>query len=241
MLQIIITREYKGKGIEKVELDDIVCVKDHYSLEKLHGMGDLLYEFFSGCGSEYYLTREERDLRQDHSKVFVDFIKFAIEYASTHKEKKFILEGIWTYLFFDDPSDFKDYAVFMKGTSLMKSKFRRMLREAGNSAQESLDRLLDFGIYAGDTTLKDGNVDKWRHYFEKKPETVFKLENNKFTILADNIMEQINEINECFVHDDAEGIREIMENASTGGEMDITEQLIVIEECKKALADMGKE
>lgn len=237
----VLTQEYEGEDVEKVSLDDLVCARDHYSLKQLKDMGELLYSFLSGDGSKYYITREERDLFADHSEVFVKFIEYAIDYAASHKSKKFILEGIWTYLFFDDPSKFDQYAVFMKGTSLIKSKFRRMLREAGNSAQESLDRLLDFGIYAGDTTLKDGNVDKWRHYFEKKPETVFKLENNKFTILADNIMEQINEINECFVHDDAEGIREIMENASTGGDMDITEQLIVIEECKKALADMGKE
>ena len=237
----VLTQEYEGDDVEKVSLDDLVCARDHYSLKQLRDMGEILYSFFNGEGAKYYITREERDLFADHSEVFVKFIEYAIDYAAEHKEKKFILEGIWTYLFYDDPSEFDRFAVFMKGTSLMKSKFRRMLREAGNTPQESIDRLLDFGIYAGDTTLKDGNVDKWRRHFEKKPETVFKLENNKFTILADNIMEQINSINECFVHDDEEGIREIMEHASAGGELDITEQLIVVEECKKALADMEKE
>ena len=41
-----------------------------------------------------------------------------------------------------------------------------------------------------------------------------------------------------FVHDDAEGIRDIMDQAESNSELDITEQFIVIEECKRALADM---
>ena len=234
----VLTQEYEGDNVEKISMDDLVCARDHFSLKQLKNMSELLYAFFSGDGSKYYITREERELFADHSEVFVKFIEYAIEYAKSHMDTKYILEGIWTYLFFDDPSKFDDYAVFMKGTSLIKSKFRRLLRESGNNPQESLERLLDFGIYAGDTTLRDSNVDKWRRHFEKKPETVFKLENNKFTILAETIMEQINSINECFVHGDADGIKLIMENASSNSEMDITEQLIVIEECKRALADL---
>ena len=234
----VLTKEYEGDNVEKISMDDLVCARDHYSLKQLKDMSELLYAFFSGDGAKYYITREERDLFADHSEVFVKFIEYAFDYSKEHKDRKFILEGIWTYLFFDDPSKFDDYAVFMKGTSLIKSKFRRLLRESGNNPQESLDRLLDFGIYAGDTTLKDSNVDKWRRHFEKKKATTFKLENNKFTILAETIMEQIHSINECFVHDDAEGIREIMEHTNSNSELDITEQLIVIEECKRALADM---
>lgn len=234
----VLTKEYEGDHVEKISMDDLVCARDHFSLKQLKDMSELLYAFFSGEGARYYITREERDPFADHSEVFVKFIEYAVGYSKEHKDRKFILEGIWTYLFFDDPSKFDDYAVFMKGTSLIKSKFRRLLRESGNNPQESLSRLLDFGIYAGDTTLKDSNVDKWRRHFEKKKATIFKLENNRFTILAEAIMEQFNSINECFVHDDAEGIRDIMEQAESNSELDITEQFIVIEECKRALADM---
>ena len=100
----VLTREYIGSDIERVELDDIVCVKDHYSLEGLRRESMMLYSFFTGAGSKYYITRQERDLFEEHDKVFVDFIEFACEYAASHKDRKFILEGIWTYLFFGDPS-----------------------------------------------------------------------------------------------------------------------------------------
>lgn len=235
----VLTQDYEGEGIEKVELDDLVCVKDHYTLDELKKKGELLYSFFAGPGGKYYISREERDPLADHSEVFVRFIDFARDYAASHKDKRFILEGIWTYLFFDDPAEFDDYAVFMKGTSLAKSKLRRMKREAGNSLAKSIDRILEFGVYAKDSALHDGNVDKWRRYFEKSPKTVIKPEDNLFTLLRGSIMSEINRINGCFVHGDAEGIKSIMEGAKTSPDMDIAERAIVIEECKRALADMA--
>ena len=234
----VLTQEYEGENIEKVSLDDLVCVKDHYTMDELKSMSGMLYSFFAGPGAKYYISREERDLFADRSEVFVEFIKYARKYSSAHKDRKYILEGIWTYLFFDDPSKFDKYAVYMKGTSLIKSKLRRMKRESSNTPMESWDRLLEFGIYAGDTTFKDGNVDKWRRHFEKKKETVIKEEENYFTLLKQNIMAQINRINDCFVHGDADGIKSICKKASSDCKMDITEKAIVVEECKRALIDL---
>lgn len=235
----VLTKEYSGDNIEKVSLDDIVCVKSHYTLEELRESGELLYSFFTGPGKKFYITREERDLFADHGEVFIRFINFACEYAKSHTGKKFILEGIWTYLFFEDPSEFEDYAVFMKGTSLVRSKFRRVMREAENDVSEALERLLDFGVYAADTTLRDVNVDKWRKYFEKKPETVIKFEDNYFTNLAEKVMNETNNINECFVRGDADGIRNIMNRVEKSKKMDIPEKAIITEECKRALADLA--
>ena len=235
----VLTKEYSGDGIEKVSLDDIVCVKSHYTLEELRESGELLYSFFTGPGKKYYITREERDLFADHGEVFIRFINFACEYAKSHTGKKFILEGIWTYLFFEDPSEFENYAVFIKGTSLVRSKFRRVMREAENDVSEALERLLDFGVYAADTTLRDVNVDKWRKYFEKKPETVIKFEDNYFTNLAEKVMNETNNINECFVRGDADGIRNIMKRLEKSKKMDIPEKAILTEECRRALADLG--
>ena len=234
----VLTREYEGSSVEKVSLDDLVCAKDHFTLEELKKSGDLLYNFFTGSGAEYYVSLEERDLFSDRSAVFVKFINFAMEYAASHKDKKYILEGIWTYMFFDDPSLFDGYAVFMKGTSLVKSKFRRMLRESENSISTSLDRFFDFGIYAADTTFRDINVDKWRRHFEKKKATVMKLEDNRYTLLAQNLMKRVNSINDFYVHGNAAGIKRIMKRTSENKRLDKTEKTIIAEECKRALADL---
>lgn len=233
-----LTREYSGDNLEKVELDNIVCVKDHYTMDELKSSGDLLYSFFSGPGAKYYVSRAERDVFADHSEMFVSFINYARTYAADHTDKRFILEGIWTYLFFDDPSEFDKYAVFMKGTSLAKSKMRRIVREATDKADAFVDRLLEFGIYAPDTALHDGNVDKWRRYFEKKAETVIKPEDNNLTHLYGNITSEVHNVNRCFVQGDRDGIRKIMENAIASKDMDLTLKAVLVEECKKALADL---
>ena len=51
-------------------------------------------------------------------------------------------------------------------------------------------------------------------------------------------MARINNINDCFVHGDAEGIRAISKKAAADRKMDLTEKAVVIEECKRALADL---
>ena len=65
----VLTKEYEGKDIEKVSLDDIVCVKSHYTLEELKESSELMYSFFTTKGKKYYITREERDIFADHSEA----------------------------------------------------------------------------------------------------------------------------------------------------------------------------
>ena len=234
----VLTREYQGEGIEKVELDDIVCIKDHRTMEDLKENNPILYDFFSGEGSKYYTSRDERSIREDHSDVFVTFTRFAMDYVKTHKEKRYILEGIWTYLFFDDPSEFDDYAVFMKGTSLAKSKVRRMKRELSAGTGSTIDKIMEFGYYFTDSMLHAGNVDVWRRYFEKKPETKLIEEDNKSNRIKASIMNEINSINACFVNKDKAGIEEIMKNAENSTDMSLTEKTIIIKECKSAILEM---
>ncbi|MBR1797741.1 MAG: hypothetical protein IJ757_07005 [Clostridiales bacterium] len=234
----VLTREYSGDNIERVELDDIVCVKDHYSLEGLKRNSQMMYEFFAGRGAKYYISRQERDSFAAHGDVFVDFIDFACEYAGSHPETKFILEGIWTYLFFGDPSRFEQYAVFIKGTSLMKSKLRRARRELTNKMESTVNRILEFGIYATDSMLHDSNVDKWRRHFEGMPDTILMEEETKAKVLRDSIMAQIISINACFVHNDSDGIRRILGSVQDSSDVDPREKAIITEDCKRALAEL---
>lgn len=236
----VLTRDYEGESLEKVELDSLVCVKDHFTLDELRVKSEMMFSFLTGEGSKYYITREERDLFENHSELFVNFINYARGYAAEHPEKKYILEGIWTYLFFDDPAEFDQYAVFMKGTSLAKSKIRRLKREASDSAEEAIERIMEFGIYATDSAFHDGNVDKWRRYFEKKTETVIRQEDSRFKTLRGEIMSDVNRINRYFVLGDEDGIRAIMNNALSRTDIDVREQAFVAEECKRALADLGE-
>ena len=244
----VLTRKYKNKykdiNVEKVELDDIVCIKDHFTMEELKDYSNLLYSFFSGPGKKYYVGVKERSDNPNHKDVFPSFIKYAMKYASSHKDTKFILEGIWTYLFFDNPAFFDKYAVYMKGTSKMKSKMRRMKRELKEAKNKDLksswNKLKEFGIYFTDTTLHDGRIDKFRKYFESKPETVLKTESGKkivkeyFDMIDEYVVKDndLGELYESIMNDDE---LTIQEKAELESELYLASKDILFEETSSKL------
>jgi len=93
----------------------------------------------------YIDERDSIPKEEYEDKVFLDFVDFAMKYAKQHRKKKFIIDGIWSYLYFDDPSKFEDYAVFIKGTSFLKSKNRVMKREMQRDKDDVQNRKQMFG------------------------------------------------------------------------------------------------
>lgn len=135
-------RDMQKDGIEHYELDD-VCTNWNFSDDNLKEYGDLIYSFFKGPGKKYrYHSTDEfledkewdgKDGKDDGYEpcVIRDFVKYAISYAKSHKSTKFVLEGVWMFLFFE-PSYFKDYAFYIKGTSMILSNIRGAKRDVGN-------------------------------------------------------------------------------------------------------------
>lgn len=129
-------REMQGGIVETYELDDLMCVKDHFTMDNLKEYGDLIYSYFNGVGKKYYVTCEELDngkLKVDdyEFELVRDFVDYAMKYAKSHKDRKFVLEGIWilndNYF---SPYEFKDYAFYIKGTSMIISYARAVKRDA---------------------------------------------------------------------------------------------------------------
>lgn len=135
-------RDMQKDGIEHYELDD-VCTNWNFSDDNLKEYGDLIYSFFKGPGKKYryysvdeFLEDEEwdgKDGKDDGYEpcVIRAFVKYAMSYAKAHKDTKFVLEGVWMFLFFE-PSYFKDYAFYIKGTSMIISNIRGAKRDIGN-------------------------------------------------------------------------------------------------------------
>lgn len=175
-------RTLEGEDIDHIELDDLLLIKDHFTMDDLKGYSDMFFSFFSGEGSKYYIGAEERDSipkEEYEDKVFTDFVKFAFDYSKQHREKKFIVEGIWIYLYFDDPSLFEDYAVFIKGTSFLKSKIRAMKREMQRDKETLQDRKLMFGRETRNYLLDEDKIDIYRSYYSDKPDTIFREETDE--------------------------------------------------------------
>lgn len=237
----MMARTLEGDDIDHIELDDLLLIKDHFTMDELKDYSDLLFDFFQGEGAKYYIGVDERDCipkEEYEDKVFVDFVKFAMDYSKKHEDKKYIIEGIWIYLYFEDPSVFEDYAVFIKGTSFLKSKIRAMKREMHRDREALLDRKQMFGRSVRNYLLDEDKINVYRDFFENSPDTLLRTEAKEAAKKSEDVMNQFNSINECFVNEDADGIRAIMKKAEANTELSGWNKLRIINECQTALFDL---
>ena len=239
----MMARTLEGEDIDHIELDDLLLAGDHFTMDELKDYSDMFYSFFSGEGAKYYIGVEERDSipkEEYEDKIFIDFVRFAMRYAGQHPDKRFIIDGIWIYLYFDDPSEFADYAVFIKGTSFLKSKIRTMKREMQRDKDTLRDRKQMFGREVRNYLLDEDKINAFRAFFSDRPETVFRVETNETEKKDESARNELNSINRCFVNEDADGIDEIMKRAAADPELSGLNKLRIINECKSALFDLHR-
>ena len=232
----MMARTLEGDDIEHIELDDLLLTKDHFTMDELKDYSDMFYSFFNGEGAKYYIGVDERDSipkEEYEDTVFIDFVNYALGYAKQHREKKYILDGIWIYLYFDDPSIFDEYAVFIKGTSFLKSKIRVMKREMKRDKETVQDRKQMFGRETRNYLLDEDKIDNYRKYFGEKPDTIFREEKDE-SILMDELIS----IDKCFVEEDANGIVAIVKRAKENPKLSKRDKMEIIYECKSALIDL---
>ena len=237
----IMARALVGDDIDHIELDDLLLIKDHFTMEELKDYSDLFYSFFTGAGAKYYIGIEERDRipkEEYEDRVFLDFVSFAMAYAERHREKKYIIEGIWIYLYFDDPSMFEPYAVFIKGTSFLKSKIRAMKREMQRDKEALQDRKEMFGREVRNYLLDEEKIDRYRSYFSDRPETIFREETSNAEKQDQFVLGEWRRVDQCFVTGDADGIRAIQKDAEENKELSGWNKLRIINECTAALVEL---
>ena len=234
-------RTLEGDDIDHIELDDLLLTRDHFTMDELKDYSDLFYSFFTGEGSKYYIGINERNSipkEEYEDKVFPDFVKFAMDYSKQHREKKFIIEGIWIYLYFDDPSVFEDYAVFIKGTSFLKSKIRATKREMQRDKETLQDRKQMFGREVRNYLLDEDKIDCYRSYYGNSPYTVLREEIKEDAQIAEVMVNELKSVDRCFGYEDADGITEIMRKAEANSELSNWNKLMIINECQSALFDL---
>ena len=171
-------RSMQNTKVEHYELDDL---NQNYKFtdDNLKEYGDLIYSFFKGPGKKYrYYSYDDMqnctnpldDSGDEFDKcVNRDFVKYAMKYANSHKNTKFVIEGIWLYFFFK-PEELKDYAVYIKGTSRVLSAFRAAKRDS-KDADSKAKRFL-FSIKGTISTInnkysREGEklINKYRDYY----------------------------------------------------------------------------
>lgn len=176
-------RGMSSKNVEHYEMDDIIC-NYAFSDDNLKEYGGLVESFFKGPGKEYRLKRGD----EDHNNAVFDshenyekeitqlFVKHAISYCKSHKRIKYVCDGIWIFMFIK-PEQLKDCAVYIKGTSSIKSGYRALKRDVENDKQYNPNepKLKKFKRYLG--RLKEDifyakenqkELKSFRKYFEKQ-------------------------------------------------------------------------
>ena len=240
----VMARRLTGDDIDHIELDDLLLIKDHFAMEELKAYSDLVYSFFSGEGAKYYIGLEERKnipKEEYEDRIFVDFVHYAMDYARMHREKKYLLDGIWIYLYFDDPSVFAPYTVFIKGTSFLKSKIRATKREMQRDRETVRNRKEMFGREVRNYLLDEDKIDRYRSFFSCLPDTVFREEASETARQEEAVNRELNRINACFVDGDADGITGILKKAEEDGGLSGWSKLRIVNECTLALMDLGSE
>ena len=76
--------------------------------------------------------------------MFYDVFKFVKQYAASHKDQKFLFDGVWVFMF-SKPREWDDYCVLLKGTSGLTSSIRAGKRGNINGKKGSI---YDSIIYA---------------------------------------------------------------------------------------------
>ena len=174
-------RGMSSKNVEHYEMDDIIC-NYAFSDDNLKEYGGLVESFFKGPGKEYRLKRGD----EDHNNAVFDshknyekeitqaFVKHAISYCKSHKETKYVCDGIWIFMFIK-PEQLKDCAVYIKGTSSIKSGYRALKRDIDEDKRNGMTSLQIFKhefkrvkediLYARENQKE---LKSFRSYFEKQ-------------------------------------------------------------------------
>ena len=144
--------------------------KKHYlcakvKTKKLNVDEESVHEFWNKQAQKGDLKSVTNNHRTKISNALVDF---AIKYAASHKNTKFIVEGV--YLFWMvSPEKLKDCAVYIKGTSSIKSAIRAAKRDGGMQ-DNTKDKVIVFSKTLAKKfygmTYNTGNIDRWRKYYQ---------------------------------------------------------------------------
>lgn len=168
-------KDMQSHGIEHYDMDDLQVIADHFTLNDLKKYGDLIYSYFTGEGKKFYITYKElKDNQVPESeyedKLFPGFVHYAMKYAKAHKDRKFILEGVWLYnKRWFTPEEFKDYAFYIKGTSMIISHIRAAKRDSKDAGSKFKQGLAFVSCMTKNWKwyiIDEGQVNKFRRYFE---------------------------------------------------------------------------
>ena len=185
-------RSMSSKNIEHYEMDDVIC-NDNFSDANLKEYGSLIESFFKGPGKSFRLIKNDDENNEKvlnshknyEKEITQSFVKHALSYCKSHTKTKYVCDGIWTFMFIN-PEQLKDCAVYIKGTSSLKSGYRALKRDIGEDKRNGLNTLQIFkrefrrvkeDVLYAKQNQKD--LQYFRSYFEKQSTSESYIEESK--------------------------------------------------------------
>ena len=158
--------------------------EEYFRTYNKKGTKNLFYQFLfqDPIGKKYRITID--DIKKNpyfrnggyESACINDFIDFTIRVAMKEKSRKFLLEGIWIYMFVA-PEKLQDYAVFIKGTSTVTSMYRAVKRDLSNGTISN-SKNLDLYYKINSTRFRlrqmfgdEKYINQYRTFFSKENAT----------------------------------------------------------------------
>lgn len=174
-------RNMTSDKVEHYEMDDVIC-NDNFSDDNLKEYGGLISSFFKGSGKSFRLVRNDNkhndsvfnNHKNYEKEITQAFVRHAISYCKSHTNIKYVCDGIWIFMFIK-PSQLKDCAVYIKGTSSIKSGYRALKRDIDEDKRNGMTSLQIFKhefkrvkedvLYAKENQKE---LKSFRSYFEKQ-------------------------------------------------------------------------
>ena len=186
--------EEDSSDVEHVDLDN-VFFQFTKKVKALDISSSMYNSFFNTDKGKKYKELDKKyciTKSGEYGKSIIkDFIDYAIEYADTHKNQRFVIDGTWLFHFIE-PEYLKDYAVYIKGTSAVKSMSRRIKRDVIEN--DDLNVLLKAATSVGTAAkyiyrmkYNSDDVDKYRKYYENKKESIKVFVAKEEYLVYDNI------------------------------------------------------
>lgn len=221
-----IAKEYNA---EYVEIDYICLIKTNDKLFLKSRTNSILDKYIADVGgpdnmfSKLDYSNKWESLITDYDE-YKRFFSWILEYANSHKNKKFIVEGVQIY-YYNQPELFKNYPIIIKGTTGFGSYLRRMKRYA-NDIDISIPRRIRRYLKHTKNAVKN-------NFYKSDYDRVIKFSTTLMNSYNDIIEEQfsyLNEVKKFPVEFDDDGNLTIykcrMGNISYGDEIDDSVQLL---------------
>lgn len=124
-----LSNKYNAEYIEIDLIDPLTNFVTKENIDSIKSGEPIMYEYLLKNKVLFNKILSKNISDDEITKLMEGYIKYVLNYANTHKNKKFIIEGIQIYDFQWIADLFSSYPVIIKGTSSLVSFIRKVKRE----------------------------------------------------------------------------------------------------------------